>query len=66
MHLFFEISLERIFGMPDSEFLDLCSLYLVEALAEQEARWVDQEARQYGRSIGMDYPYGYDAYGDVI
>jgi hypothetical protein len=55
MHQFFEISIEQLVALDKEDFLELCSRYLEESLADEERRWIDREARAYGRQhLGFD------------
>lgn len=60
MHQFFELSLEQLMALDKADFLELCSRYLTETLADEERRWVDREARAYGRKY-----FGFDPGSDL-
>jgi hypothetical protein len=55
MHQYFEMSIEQLVALDKEDFLELCSRYLVESLADEERRFIDREARAYGRRVlGFD------------
>ena len=60
MHQFFELSIEQLKDLNKEDFLKLCSQYLAETLADEERRWVDREARAYGRKY-----FGFDPGSDL-
>jgi hypothetical protein len=51
MHQYFEMSIEQLVALDKEDFLELCSRYLVESLADAERRFIDPEARPYGRTV---------------
>ncbi|MBI4499417.1 MAG: hypothetical protein HY689_16135 [Chloroflexi bacterium] len=55
MHEYYEISISTLIAMSKDEFLERCSRYLEDALADERRRDIDRQAREYARKyLGFD------------
>ena len=53
-HEFWEVSLEALFAMSDTDFLLLCEHYLARALEDDRLAEIERQASAYGRFAGIE------------